>query len=311
MFSFLNPLNNVVVKYSSHCKYNESFSNLFFDKFKNLLDDYIVNYFIKYLFYFLFISFFFLELSYGLFSMIHSNYNLYFFSSDNILVFSHGIIGSFLVDSLTSLISISFFNVLYDFFAFNVDSFVLLISVLTGNSLYVLYILTTIMIFLADLFVVFLHRNKIQFSTFLISFLIYSLFFFMLFTFNLISLYFYVFFTFLLFITLSLLNFKELTKLDYILFCSIISISILPIYFSLFLFFLLFFIHVKNEIFSLICIFNTLSVEKIINLTFNYLLIVFVFNTLSVFTPFPFSLTIFSTLCFVVYLLYTELKVKE
>jgi len=59
MISYINALYNISIKFK--CFSNDSIVILFFDKFRNLLDDYIVNYRIKYLFYFLFVFFFAFE----------------------------------------------------------------------------------------------------------------------------------------------------------------------------------------------------------------------------------------------------------
>ena len=104
---------------------NKPFSEIFFDKFKNLLDDYIVNYQIKYFFYLLFISFFYLELSEGMFQLLH-NYSPYHLS----------IFGSFLIDFCYSLFRIGVVDFFYSYFAFNLNSIGYFFSLLSHNNIW-------------------------------------------------------------------------------------------------------------------------------------------------------------------------------
>jgi hypothetical protein len=117
-------ISQYVYNYGSGVHFNkdERFSDIFFDKFKNLLDDYIVNYQIKYFFYLLFISFFYLELSEGLFQLLH-NFSPYHLSLS----------GSFIIDFCYSLFNIGIIDFVYSFFAFNLNS-VLYITLLFSNN---------------------------------------------------------------------------------------------------------------------------------------------------------------------------------
>jgi len=60
MHPIIHSIYNYIGKSSVGFHENQRVSDIFFDKFKYLLDDYIVYYQIKYFFYILFISFFYL-----------------------------------------------------------------------------------------------------------------------------------------------------------------------------------------------------------------------------------------------------------
>jgi len=115
----------------------ESFLNLFLLKFKNLLDDYIGNYFIKYLFFLLFISFFLCEFSFFFFDFC----NLYFINSIVIdfttFYFYNSILSSFLFDLFTFLFSNFFFS-----FIFYLINFI--ITSLYFNTSFLLFLLPTV-----------------------------------------------------------------------------------------------------------------------------------------------------------------------
>lgn len=101
------------------------FPVMFTDKFKNLLDDYIVNYAIKYIFYFLFIGFFLFE------------------GSSFILNYAeHGLINSstsslpweYLVDLLT-LCNAAFLDFFFSFIKFVIDYFTYILNLLSETRL--------------------------------------------------------------------------------------------------------------------------------------------------------------------------------
>lgn len=123
--SIFSSIYNYISKSRVDLHVNQPFSDVFFDKFKNLLDDYIVNYQIKYFFYLLFISFFYLELSEGLFQLLH-NYSPYHLS----------ISGSFIIDFCYSLFNIGIIDFIYFFFSFNLDIIGSFISLMGHNSYY-------------------------------------------------------------------------------------------------------------------------------------------------------------------------------
>lgn len=203
---------------------NKPFSEIFFDKFKNLLDDYIVNYQIKYFFYLLFISFFYLELSEGMFQLLH-NYSPYHLS----------IFGSFLIDFCYSLFRIGVVDFFYSYFAFNLNSIGYFFSLLSHNNIWFsIVVMGMIVCSIIDKYENLKDELNLRLVAF--SYFVYSFFFFLLFHFNISSLGFYISFTFFI-ILLSVLNAKTVLKpVDVITLLVILSFVVLPyvISFSLF-----------------------------------------------------------------------------
>jgi hypothetical protein len=186
MQGFINFLTNynVVPQQSVHFHGNERFSNIFFDKFKNLLDDYIVNYQVKYFFYILFISFFYLELSEGMFQLLH-NYSPYHLS----------LFGSFIIDLCSSLVHSAVIDFMYSYFAFNLNSISYLISLFSNHNFAISIVVMGMLIFIvAECYEHFKHdTSNFKFMAFL--YFIHSFFFFLLFYINFCSLGFYLSFT--------------------------------------------------------------------------------------------------------------------
>ncbi len=229
-------LNNLVTKYSFRFNTNDSFLDIFFDKFKNLLDDYIVNYFIKYFFYFLFISFFILELSHGVFSLMNSNHGAILILSEDTVKVGYGVVGSFVLDLFSFVFSINIISLLYDFFSFNLDFIILIISYITNYNIYILNFLVLIFFYFSFIFVNKMRNNNVSFYTILLLFVVYSFIFYTLFISGIISMSFYVFFTLLVLVVSPFVICSNLNNLDYVLFFIIISLFFLP---NLILFFVL------------------------------------------------------------------------
>lgn len=221
-------LNNLVTKYSFRFNTNDSFLDIFFDKFKNLLDDYIVNYFIKYFFYFLFISFFILELSHGVFSLMNSNHGAILILSEDSVKVGYGIVGSFVLDLFSFVFSINVISLLYDFFSFNLDFIILIISYITNYNIYILNGLVLMFFYFSFIFVNKMKNKNISFNTILLLFVVYSFFFYILFISGIINMSFYVFFTLLLLMVSPFIICGNLNNLDYVLFFIIISLFFLP-----------------------------------------------------------------------------------
>ncbi len=222
MHSIIHFIYNYISKSNIHPNVysngNEYFSDIFFDKFKNLLDDYIVNYQIKYFFYFLFISFFYLELSEGMFQLLH-NYNSYHLS----------IFGSFIIDLCSFLSSIHFIDFIYNFFAFNLNAVGYFFSLLSNNNPIYCMLLMLVVVYIFNK-VHYLLESTISSKIFLCVYGIYSFIFFLFYYFNFIPLTFYIFFTLLLVLlyTFYTVNFT-VDKLDLLIISIICSMILLPI----------------------------------------------------------------------------------
>ncbi|MGL5725446.1 hypothetical protein, partial [Cetobacterium sp.] len=220
--STFNFIYNFVKKPSVDLHEDQRFSDIFFDKFKNLLDDYIVNYQIKYFFYLLFISFFYLELSEGMFQFLH-NYSPYHLS----------IFGSFIIDFCYSLFNISIIDFLYEYFAFNLNFITYGISLLSNHDIYTSILIMGITIcIITDTY----ERIKKLYDVKVIGvvYLMYSFFLFTFIYFNIISLNFYMLFTLLIFIFSFYNTESTFNSIDRIIFPLILSFIFLPYYIILF-----------------------------------------------------------------------------
>ena len=209
-----------------HFHGNERFSNIFFDKFKNLLDDYIVNYQVKYFFYLLFISFFYLELSEGMFQLLH-NYSPYHLS----------LFGSFIIDLCSSLVYSNIIDFMYSYFAFNLNSISYLISLFSNHDYSISIVVMGMLIFiLADSYE-HLKHDITNFRFMALLYFIYSFFFFLFFYVNLLSLGFYISFTFGIVIFYVILTSVLRSEKHNVLVLTIFSMVLLP-YYILFILFL-------------------------------------------------------------------------
>jgi len=175
MYSVFNKLNDSII-HSSYTSKDKGLHIIFCSKFKNLLDDYISNYFTKYLFYFLFISFWIFEII----NFVNFNFNIAYYGVLDIKVLYH-IIFKEIAPYIAHELPIT--SYLYLFLKFNLD----FIS-------YVTYISTGGNFFLITLFVIFLMLGLffIEFYTHLkqvsILTLIYCYFFFSFLVFNVFNL---------------------------------------------------------------------------------------------------------------------------
>jgi hypothetical protein len=215
MHSIINFVHNYVGKSDVHFHGNERFSNIFFDKFKNLLDDYIVNYQIKYFFYVLFISFFYLELSEGLFQLLH-NYSPYQLS----------IFGSFIIDLCYSLSSLSIIDFMYSFFAFNLDSIGYFLAGISNYDYRFSYMPVAVIIVIFSYLIESSKNNILNARVMFFFYLVYSFIFFICFYLGIISLGFYVYFTLLLIISIFVLRESNMDKLDYLICFIILALSV-------------------------------------------------------------------------------------
>lgn len=213
------------------------FSDIFFDKFKNLLDDYIVNYQIKYFFYLLFISFFYLELSESMFQLLH-NYSPYHLS----------IFGSFFIDFCYSFFHIGIVDFVYSFFAFHLHSFGHFVSLISNYDFTCsIIVMTTIICLLAYFCERYRSEKDVLIKVFFVYFLIYSFFFFLLVYFNVVSLNFYIFFTLCCYAFMAV-NGVKCTKVDIIIASCILSTIILPYYVVLLLFIVLSYLGLNRDV---------------------------------------------------------------
>jgi len=274
MHSIINIIYNYVGKSDVHFHGDERFSNIFFDKFKNLLDDYIVNYQIKYFFYVLFISFFYLELSEGMFQLLH-NYSPYHLS----------IFGSFMVDLCYSLFSLNIIDFLYSFFVFNLDSIGYIISNISHNDFRFSYMpVVFVLIFFS--FYIDTYRNSIlNIRMIFFFYTMYSFIFFILFYFGFIHISFYVYLTLFLIIFSLILSEFNVDKIDYLIGLTILSFSLLS-YFS-----------------STLCIFVTSNVFYVLVLMIVYKYDLF-FNEKPMFLNSTFSISRFGDVLMIFVLSY-------
>ncbi len=186
--SIFSSIYNYISKSRVDLHVNQPFSDVFFDKFKNLLDDYIVNYQVKYFFYILFISFFYLELSEGLFQLLH-NYSSYHLS----------ISGSFIIDFCYSLFNIGIIDFAYSFFSFNLDIIGSFISFMGDNSIGSLVIVFGILVAVLSYEYELINKDYIYLQTIFVfylisSFVLFSFYYFNLFSFN--SIFYFILFIF-------------------------------------------------------------------------------------------------------------------
>lgn len=181
--SFVNYItslnNNVVGSFTSY--YNKERPDivyLFNSKFKNLLDDYISNYWVKYLFLFLFISFFFMEGLYFYFSLFENDHVGQLQRSGNtVMEFLNNIV--ILYDS-------TFFANLFSYFITLQISLLryIVITYFTDISIVFLCFFLILCIFMLE---VFTHKTKFSIFTFLFIYAFISFFFSFLSYFDLIS----------------------------------------------------------------------------------------------------------------------------
>jgi hypothetical protein len=223
MHPIIHSIYNYIGKSSVGFHENQRFSDIFFDKFKNLLDDYIVNYQIKYFFYILFISFFYLELSEGMFQLMH-NYSSYHLS----------IFGSFLIDFCYSLFNVELIDFLYSYFAFNLNFIGYFMSLLSNHDIYFsIGVMGMVACIIAEKYEHYKSTLNIRLLSF--SYLIYSFFFFIPFFMNYISLGFYIFITLILavlYVIVRVCNVQniKLDESDFILAFIIFSFAFFPYY---------------------------------------------------------------------------------
>lgn len=205
---------------------NQPFSDIFFDKFKNLLDDYIVNYQVKYFFYTLFISFFYLELSEGMFQLLH-NYSPYHLS----------LFGSFIIDFCYSLFNIGIIDFFYSYFAFNLNSIGLFISLVSYKKIW--YSTVVMVAFLCSVLRVYEnYKDELNLRLVAFAYFLYSFFFFLLFYLNIGSVGSYIHVTFFILVIHKMNLSHKWDSIDGFAVLAISSLIFLP-YYIIFLFFVI------------------------------------------------------------------------
>lgn len=186
-FHFTNFLVDSSSSFSMN-KEQSKFDDLFFSKFKNLLDDYISNYLVKYLFFFLFISFFYLEIGFFLFSMMDYCVHILPFIFDlenNILYATKTYCIAYLIDMSYLLSSFTVFEYIYSFLAFNLDVISLVVNSL-GRFDY--FMMTLLVLTFYMLFEVCTHENNVPVNTLVYMYLVFSIFIYILYAFGFLSL---------------------------------------------------------------------------------------------------------------------------
>jgi len=289
----LRSLNSYFLKSSFNLNRKDNFSIIFFDKFKNLLDDYIVNYQIKYIFYILFIGFFYMELSEGLFNLVH-NYG----------PFNYYIFGSFLLDLFSFFFTFNVVDFLYSFFAFQLDTISVFFSLVSGSNL------SFSLFFFAILFAVsaasyFSYSHLISLEVYVFLYLLYSFFFFILSFFGILSLVLYTLVTISLILFFFLYSNSNLSKVDYlIIFFILFSCFVSPYLGFLLLLVLLYFLDLQyqedsvgNNNFDLFLM--NISLKKVESLLFYFLFFVVV----CLFIGGPISFVNYSLIVFLVIVL--------
>src|SRR3989338_10310413 len=168
-------------------------------------------------------------------------------SEDSIKV-GYGIVGSFVLDLFSFVFSINVVSLLYDFFSFNLDSIILIISYITNYNIYILNGLVLMFFYFSFIFVNKMKNKNISFNTILLLFVVYSFIFYILFINGIINMSFYVFFTLLVLMVSPFIVCSNLNNLDSVLFFIIISLFFLP---HLILFFIIlymsYFYIIKNK----------------------------------------------------------------
>lgn len=170
MYSVFHKLNDSIINRPNSTK-NEGLHIIFCSKFKNLLDDYISNYFTKYLFYFLFIAFWLFEI----FSIVNHISN---FETLRLTV-NRSHVGAFKEIAHYTVTELPVMPYIFSFFKFNFDFICYYYSIFTGESIFSVYL------FLVSLFLVLLlieyytHLKQVSIFT-----LVYSYFFLLFIVFN-------------------------------------------------------------------------------------------------------------------------------
>lgn len=233
MYSIFNKLNDSIIN-SSYPSKGKGLHITFFSKFKNLLDDYISNYFTKYLFYFLFIAFWVFEISY----FISSNFDLIIHNAPSIRALYRTF---FKVIAPYVAHEVPVISYLYSFFEFNLDFIRYIIYILTVENFFLIFLF--VLFLMIGLFCIEYYTHLKQVSIFT---LIYCYFFFSFLVFNtfkleLLSFEYASILMVLIPFLLSITTIKKVELLDlYIVGLMVFSSLIHPIFIILFLFSIIF-----------------------------------------------------------------------
>ncbi len=273
MYFFLENVNNLVLNVQKNRKEND-FSFLFFDKFKNLLDDYIVNYLIKYLFYFLFISFFLLEISFNFFNFI------------NLPNTGGNIVAAFMIDLFNSFSSLFVLDFLYQYIAFNLNSIVYIISLLSFDGVYFFSLLILVVVYSVYVFFFFLIDKHFSIYSSFVLYLLYSFLFFLLSYLGLISIPQYVLFSLVVFLFVLLFNsFSSIGTLESVILGAFFLFSFLFFKLALLVIFLLlmYWVITTKLDFVAISINNNNDLNVVVSALFYYFFGLLMFKTLSLY----------------------------
>jgi len=178
MYSVFHKLNDSIIN-RPHSTKNEGLHIIFCSKFKNLLDDYISNYFTKYLFYFLFIAFWLFEIL----SIIDYTVDfqlLRFIVSRNHFDFLKEIAHH----AVTELPVMPY---IFSFFNFNFDFICYYYSIFTGESIFSVYLFLVSLVLVLLLVEYYTHLKQVSIFTllycyFFLLFIVFNTFYFGLFS---------------------------------------------------------------------------------------------------------------------------------
>lgn len=228
MYSLFNKLNSSIIN-NSYSSKDKNFAIIFFSKFKNLLDDYISNYFTKYLFYFLFMAFWILEVI----SFFNYHYSICIGLKpklDTVALFGYG----FYKFIMNFEVSSYFSSLVY----FNLDFPRYILHLLTGES-YFLTLLVFLSLVIGSLFIeYYTHKKQISLFTLMYCYLFFTFLVFVPFKMGLFSFeYASIIITFIPFLLTVTNVIKKIELLDlYIVGLMVFLSFIHPIFIILFLF---------------------------------------------------------------------------
>lgn len=178
MYSVFHKLNDSIIN-RPHSTKNEGLHIIFCSKFKNLLDDYISNYFTKYLFYFLFIAFWIFEI----FSILNNITNFEVFR----LFLTRNHVGAFKEIAHYTVTELPLMPYIFSFFKFNFDFICYYYSIFTGESIFSVYLFLVFFILVLLLVEYYTHLKQVSIFTlvscyFFLLFIVFNTFYFGLFS---------------------------------------------------------------------------------------------------------------------------------
>src|SRR3989338_1048917 len=105
--------------------------------------------------------------------LMNSNHGAILILSEDSIKVVYGIVESFILDLFSFVFSINVVSLLYDFFSFNLDSIILIISYITNYNIYILNGLVLMFFYFSFIFVNKMKNKNISFNNILLLFIVY------------------------------------------------------------------------------------------------------------------------------------------